>query len=334
MAGRDEMGSQIDSDLDAQIKASMQEFDEGETEEHAVEEQAPADTVDAAPEPSEESAPERQRGPDGKFVSTKEPSGEDEPPATEAIDPAPQSWGVAAKAKWAELPMEVRKELTKREADIAQGFSKHSERAKAYDAVAAALEPIRQGLTLNGVTEAQFIQRAVAVDQYLRQDPGAAIKWLAQTYGYQLGSLLPTEAAPDNQVSGLTNRLNTIEQRFAADRARVEQEERRRAESTVNAFMADPKHKYASDVVEEMSAFLAVDPDKNLETAYQKAIWANEKVRQAIRAEETAKKTTAAKRTASVNIRSNGAGQQPAIEGDLDSQIRASIRESMERAGR
>src|SRR6266508_866454 len=117
------MPSQIDDDLDAQIKASMQEYDEGQPEENAVEEQAPADTVDAAPELSEESAPERQRGPDGKFVSTKEPSDEGEPPATEAIEPAPQSWGVAVKAKWASLPHDVRKELIKREADISSGFS-------------------------------------------------------------------------------------------------------------------------------------------------------------------------------------------------------------------
>lgn len=332
------MSSQIDNDLDEQIKASMQEFDEpaDEQETEAPEVEASED----APEPEESAATERPRGPDGKFLpkeskESKEPSGEEEPQATEAIEPAPQSWGAAAKAHWAELPVEVRKELSKREADIAQGFSKHSERAKAYDAIAAAIEPIRQDLALNGVTTEQFIQRAVAVDRYLRQDPGEAIKWLAQAYGHQLGSLLPTSAAPsDPQFSGLTNRLNTIEQRLAAERARVEQEERRRAENTVNAFMADPKHKYANDVIDEMTAFLAVDPDKNLEAAYQKAIWANEKVRQAIRSEEVAKKTTAAKKTAAVNVRSNGAHQSPAVEHDLDSQIRASLREYQERVGR
>jgi hypothetical protein len=167
----------------------------------------------------------------------------------------------------------------------------------------------------------------------MKQNPAEAIRYLAQAYGFDLAQLAPQQSAapasPDDPYSGLTQRLQMIETFLAHDQQRLQAEQLRGVESRVDSFLADPKYKYASDVVQDMLPFLAADPAKNLEAAYAKAIWANPQVREAMLVEETAKKAAAA-RKAPANVRSNGAHPAPAPEADLDAQIKASWRQMQE----
>lgn len=319
-------------DLDAQIREAAKEF-------HDSEAGAPVEASEpSASEEAEAVEPASETDDVIEPVETVEP-------ALPAIEPAPQSWGAATKTAWAKLPQEVRKEILKREGDIAKGFQQHAERAKASEEITRALEPIAQGLAMQGATPAQFVQRAVAIDAALQRDPVGAIQWLAKTYGFDLSSLAPKpadgEPAPEFHPV-LQQRLEESERQLRATQEILQRQERERAQANLDAFMNDPECKYANEsvvgselansVIRDMQVFLAADPSRNLKAAYKKAIRINDAASEAIAAEAAAKRAAEAKRRPA-QVRASAQPARADVPADLESQIRQAADE-LRAAGR
>lgn len=265
-------------------------------------------------------------------------------PASSAIEAAPQSWGAATKAAWERLPAEVRKEILKRETDISKGFEKHAQKSKQYESWAQAFEPIRGALAHSGMDERQYVERAIAVDRFLQEQPAEAIKWLAGQYRIDLSNLMPQQQPAMPEGSGvdpsILQRFNTLEQQNQQFQRQMQQQQLDQAAARVNAFISDPEHKYvneaavgnelANSVIQDMLVFLQADPAKDLGNAYAKAIRVNEQAAQAVAQERAAKAAEKAKRKPT-NVKTNGAAGRPGNV-SLDDAVRASIDEFRARA--
>jgi hypothetical protein len=312
-----------------------------------------------APEPDQpvEAAPERVRGPDGKFISkdaapvqaaapdpklpppesTTKPS--EVQPSTAAVA-APVSWAADAKALWQNLPPAIQNAVLKREDEASKGFRQYSEQTKRYE---QALTPIAQESQRRGMTTEQGIQRLMDGQRFLETQPAQAIMWLAQTHGINLAELatnppaaqpqVRTEAAPQviPQITALEQRLQSIEfgnnltltQQFAASKLHY---------ADVEEFLPDL-------INEVRLANPNMSPMELLEKAYDRAVWLNPDVRSKVIAAQqaetqqaqtakVAEKAAQASRAA-VSIKGSSANSRPPArapsEGNVYDDVRAAI---------
>lgn len=310
------------------------------------------DAVEAAPVTEQPAAvAARARDEAGRFARAEQ-AAETAPPAeqkTSEAEPAkapeaapakasapPVSWSAAAKAKWASLDPDVQAEIAKREGDVTRGFAEKGEEAKRSAEIIAALEPVQGLLKTANIGNAEYIRNLVAADQALRgANPGVspeqAIRHLAAMYGVNVGA--STEPGPASEPQGgaeIDPHVAALRQEVAALRAdamrRQEQEQlglrsnvQRQIDEFRNAVGADgqPLRPYYDQVEPYMIALMEAQGHRDLERAYNEAVWANPDVRASIQAQQAAeaqRKATAeaaarakeAQRKAGLNISARG----------------------------
>ena len=287
-------------------------------------------------EPPEE-APSKDRGSDGKFVAqdaaeeSAEPveeiadqgaEADAEAEEVQALD-APASWSAAAKEVWPNLDPVLQQEVLKREADWQTADGERANKLKGYEPIEAALEPVRSQLALNGLDEATYVRQLVAADQYLSQDPAAAIQWLAQARGVDLSQFTQAESDVDPVVAPLVNEISTLKSQVQGFIRGQQQTEAQRLNDEVQKFGVDKP--YFEEVRPHMAALISSGAAADLQTAYDNAIWANPEVRAKVMAEQSAEaeakrkedaaaKAAKAKRVSETNLSSKGSsgGQTPA----------------------
>lgn len=270
-----------------------------------------------------------------------------EEPQGDADDAAPTSWGTAVKAEWTKLPPAVRKEIAKRERDIAAGFEKHAQRSKVADTYDQILAPVKPLLHQNGVNEFQFVNNLVAAEKALREKPVEAIKWLMNSYKIDPASITGGQAQADGpkgageagqedpKVTALLNRISQLEAGMQKNTAQFDQwrqagekEAHTRALSVVDEFINDPKRKpYIDDaVLTSMTTLMRSGAAKTLPDAYEMATWSNPAVRSKLLAAQASEKAASAKKAAAINVRSNGKARREKVDtDDLDAVIKASL---------
>lgn len=289
-----------------------------------------------------------ERGPDGKFVSTKEPEAVEEAstdaapveaqsetedqttpetgevkPETPAIDP-PISWSSEMKQKWATLPPDVQEYVAGMERDARTHISRLGQQVKAFEPVAKTLEQYKGTFERNGMDYARGLEALLAAQSMLDVNPKAAILEIARAYGVDLGAEpQQSEALPGRETLALQAKIAELERQIAETRtdvvSRKEQERQQREaalQSEVEAFAK--AHPYFAEVEADVAMLIpllrAQSPELSerqlLENAYNKAIRVNDGVwskieadRRAKEAAEAKKKAEAAKKVASLNVR-------------------------------
>lgn len=296
-------------DLRSTIEAQF--TDEPVAESSAPEVEAPAEgVVEAnidAPEPKGDHPSDPARYADGKFKPIKDaapekaapeqvsPSKDDQtkasaPASTPTVAP-PAGWTAAEKAEWSKLSPAVQAAVSRREQEIANGGKQWSEEKRRYESV---LAPIAEASGKRGLPVEQGIQLLVAAQNALDRDPISGIKRIAATYGVDLATLAGPAAEGSQQqpdIEALVRRamqpiLAPIQERFAG-------EEHQRQQSTVNIvteFATAPGHEHFDAVQNELMAMIpsikAVNPtwtpEKVLQDAYDRAVYANPTTRTAV----------------------------------------------------
>lgn len=303
------------------------------------------ETTEAAPEVAPEVTPEitkepRARSEDGKFAK-KEP--EVTPEAEVAPEPAPRkapsSWKPAAQEAFLKadrgepLTTEEIKLLTqeaeRRESDFHKGvseFKSHSERAKAYD---AAIAPYQQHLQSLGVDAPTAINALMRADMTLRtSDPVTKAQYFAQLakeYNIDLNQLQePPQLDPQTQY--LMNELQVLRNQQQMWQNQARQQEQAIAQEQLASF-ATPDRPHFDAVRNEMATLLETGSAKDLQEAYEMAVWMRPDIRQSLldqqRAEAQKKALEQAQaqkaRTAAVSVKgsSPSSGVQPGSKGSL-----------------
>jgi len=242
----------------------------------------------------------------------------------------PSTWRPAAKAHWATLPLEVREEFKKREADVAKGFEQVTHKVRFADSVVQEIEPYIAMIQSEGGTPQLAIRQLLATAYRLRtgtpQERGALIRQVAQQYGADLGQQ-QAGAEPDpqqqwaqyiqQQLSPLQQRIQQYEQEHLTAQQRQEQEKQQEIQGQIEAFQSarnqdgTPKFKYFENVRGLMGSLIEGGNAQSLEQAYDLACNADPEVRAALVTEQShaanAKRLEEAKRTADEARRANAA---------------------------
>ena len=279
---------------------------------------------------------ERVRDEAGKFAP-KADKPADEMPAAPEPPPrkAPSSWKPAAQEAFlkadrgdALTPEEIKlltAEAERRESDFLKGvgeFKSHADRARAYD---QAVAPYQKHLESIGVDAPTAISALMRADVILRtSDPQTKANYfaqLAQQYGIDLGNVQQPQPV-DAQTKYLMDQMQALRQQQEMWQNQVQKQEQEKANSELARFtQADKPHFEA--VRNDMADLLQAGKAKDLEEAYDMAVWMRQDIRSTLieqqraeaqrKAEETARSQRA--RTAAVSVKGSSpsaGGVQPA----------------------
>lgn len=259
--------------------------------------EAPASESDKSPEQvTEQGAPKDDRRDErGRFAAREKPSEESgRQPHTQAAQRAeetqaqkpaasgqPPSWlSPAGKAKWANVPNDIKADIGRMEQEAAAG----AQAARMY----SDLEPFAQRAAHHGQRLADVIAQYVGIEDLISRDIGAGLTVICRNKGLnqeQAASLFadlarkfganpstanghaqPPQAAqfdPNDPLNDLLQpflgpvmqKLQTVEERFSNFYTAQEQAQRAQFESQVNSladeitkFAADPAHIFFDDV--------------------------------------------------------------------------------------
>lgn len=307
----------------------------------------------------------RQRGPDGKFVRTSgqaastNGAAEPEISATETEisqpveapvtpkphDAAPNTWRKELASEFGKLPESVRQEIHRREADFHKGIGQYKEAANFAHTVARELVPYQQTMQQYGKQPHEVVKEATAAwNTLLTGSPQEkATFWLqvAKDYGIDIAS---SGAEPQQATTGQTQVdpiVAALQRELGEIKTHLTTQERQRAEAefsthveSVKSFGSDPKHKHFEAVREDMAALIESGRAKDLEEAYNKAIWGHPEVRISLLAEqeqERAKKAAAdaakARAAAGANVTRRGTPPVPQKAGTMEDTIRNKLRQ-------
>lgn len=302
----------------------------------------------------------RARGPDGKFVPkangaapaiaqdvTAVAPTTDETvvaPAAKPHDAPPNTWKKEATADWAKLPETARQEIHRREADFHKGIGQYKDAAGFGSQMAQELLPYQQTITDKGIHPREVVKTLGAAWNTLvtgtPEAKHALLLQIAKDYGINIAA---PSAEAQQPAAGATQddpRLAVAIQRIDKLEGHLTTQERQRAEAEfathvdkVNAFGADPKHPHFNLVRDDMSALIESGRAKDLDDAYDKAIWVNPESRKLLLAEQEKERVTkasadaaAARKAAGANVQRRGTPPVAPKPGTMEDTIRSNYR--------
>lgn len=315
-----------------------------------------------APEPEEEdAAPSKDEGRDtgsgrerdegGKFTKqAKEKAEKQETPEKNATEPenqalektvaAPQSWSAQAKSQWAGLPDGVKAEIVKRESDIHRKLTSNEEDFNLGKSMKEIITPYMPIITAEGGTPAKAVQSLLNTAYQLRTAPpaqkAALIKQIATQYGVDWTQVNQQQAPVDPVMQQITSRLDGIESKFTQQNTLQEQQEQARITSEIQAFAANPANTYFEQVRSHMAALMGSNQAKDLQEAYDKAIWANSEIRPILLAtqqkeqDDKRKAELAKKKKAAVSVTGSPGVSPPNSEKPKSRTVEEDLREVMD----
>lgn len=236
---------------------------------------------------------------------------------------APPAWSNSVKAKWPTLDPEIRAEILKREADVHRGFTKNDEErnfGKEMRQIVAPYEAIIRaaGGTIPGAV-ADVLNTAYILRTADPQTKAQTIAQVCQQYGIDLKLVAQPQGEVNPQVAALQQEIRQIR----AEQTQRQQQERQQLEqqvlNAVETFGQDPKHPHFRAVSAHMGALMQAGEAKDMEQAYEMAVWARPDLRAQLLAAQTAQQTatqqtrqrTEKARAKAVSVRGGPGGYTP-----------------------
>lgn len=206
--------------------------------------------------------------------------------------PAPPSWNAEAKAKWAEVPPDVRRYIAEREENVHRQFTRHDEERNFGRAMSQTLQPYAQTLQEIGVPADRAVAGLLNVDNVLRK--GTPEQKLEMVHEIMRSYQIPAEAVFNHQPLPQDPRLNALQQQLQAVQQQLQQgqhqqqsaAEEEAARLELATFKANAPHLEA--VREEMANLLTNGMASSLPDAYEKAVLLNPETRKLVLAQQNA----------------------------------------------
>jgi hypothetical protein len=311
-------------------------------------------------DPAESSAAERARDDRGRFAGKTEavdavvveptqqattgtvaPTQQAEQPT--AVPP-PSNLKPELRAAWDAAPPELRKYIADREAEVHKGFTRMDEERQFGKQLKDVISPYMPLIQAQGGNPASAVQSLLNTAYiFTAGTPAqkiAALQQVAQQYQIPLENVQqyqhqqrvdPTVAALQQQVQQLTQaRQQEVSQR--------EEQENYQIQSEIAAFAAAPGHEHFEQVKPHLAALLTNGLAKDLQDAYDQAIWARPDLRQTVLAaqQHTAKQAQATQAQARAAAAKQAAGSVSGTAGasipvrapdrSLEDELRANLR--------
>ena len=271
----------------------------------------------------------------GKFAARAVPA--EIEPAVE-LSKAPEAWKPEAKAHWDKLPPEVQKYVSDREAEVHKGFTRFDEDrqfGKQIKDIVSPYLPLIRSQGGNPVTAVQgLLQTAYLLNTAPKEQKATLIRQLAEQHGV-LESLAQPAQYVDPQVAQLQARLQQLEGSNAQQAQEREAQSMAGIQHQIAAFAADPKNAHFEHVRGHMVAMLQGGVAKDLQDAYEQAVWARPDLRQALISEQVTQQQASAQQASkdrAIKARSAGASVSgsPGVVVPIASQPNRSLREELQ----
>lgn len=249
--------------------------------------------------------------------------------AAQTTAKAPSSWKPEAAAVWAKIdagqPLTTaeiklfRDEAARREGDYhkgVQGWKQHATAGQAYE---AAIAPYKETLTKLGVDGVTAVSELLKADHTLRYAPDSVKvqKLLELAHIYQID--LSKQFTPE--IAKYERELYEMREKLAQTESAQQQSVRESLDSELSRFAAAPGHEHFEAVRAHMGALLSSGLAKDLEEAYQQAVYANPQTREALHEQQRRASDESARlqraRAAAGSVRgSSPAAGTPSAKGD------------------
>lgn len=279
-------------------------------------------TVNESKEVSVEDKPAtaaRSRDETGKFAKTEVKT--DKPDTTVAQKTqelkdvkreikAPASWKSEARAKWETLPDDIRAEVARREEETHSIISRHDDDRAFAKQLKEVINPYMPLIQSEGGTPAGAVRDLLNTAYVLRtgspQQKATLLRQVAQQYGVDLSQGAQTQQVPNDPiVQQLYQKVAQLEGTLTnAERAK-QQQEQSAINQQIQAFASDPKNVHFEAVKPHMAALLQSGLAKDMEDAYEQAIYARPDIRSTFLEQRNAESET--KRVAEAKVKADAA---------------------------
>lgn len=257
---------------------------------------------------------------------------------------APDSWSAPMKEKFPTLAPDVQAYISQREAESNKKITANDDDRNFGKRIKDTLSPYMQTIVQEGGTPEKAVDSLFRTALILRSPNPAmrasALQAIAKQFNIPLGQ--PLQRGPQYpELAPIQQRLDRIEQGQQAELQQRQSQETAQITGFVEAFAADPKNVHYEAVKPKMAALLSSGQAKDLQDAYDQAIWADPAIRSTLTAAEVqaaaGKRSTDAQSKADIAKRANVSvvggpgGAIPAQgasadSGSLRDQIRANFR--------
>lgn len=293
------------------------------------------DEVEGAATETEESVEPQAAGETAEVTATA-PSGTDSIAGGASLeakewDRPPAGLSTEHKAAWKEWPENIRKEFVRREADFHKGIEEYKSGHQFSRAVVDIIKPYEPIIRAEGGTYLGAISNLIQTAYELRQDPSGVISRLAQMYGVNLQQMQAPAQQTDPHVAAMQQRIQQLEGYVQNSLGSQQQQVNAYAQQELEKFLADPSHLYYDEVKPDMAVLLSQGRATDLKDAYDKAVWANPKIRPLMLAEQQrkseqeriakAKQKAANASRASFDVSGSGPDQPTAQDMDLRQEL-------------
>lgn len=252
--------------------------------------------------------PAKSRAEDGKFAKSEKqaaPKPVAKPVTTQGehksfattpaarLEATPRSYTNAVKAKWAELPEDVRQDLIKREREVELGFTKMDEERTFGRQMKDTINPYMPVIQSMGYEAPKVIQSLLNSAYVLKTGtPEQKLKHLrqiAESYGVDPRGLQIPATAISPEIASLQRELAQLKGERNQEVTFKQQQEKEVVNQTIREFAADTDaHPHFEAVRPRMAALLSANQAQNLQDAYEQAIYADPTIRSTLLESHTA----------------------------------------------
>jgi hypothetical protein len=220
----------------------------------------------------------------------------------------PDTWTKEAQAKWAELPPEIRREVAKREGDIAKYVSDTAVAVKVAQGFEKVTEPYMGVFQRYNINPWNHMSNLLAAHAQLvfgtPEQKVGMFKQLAQDSGIDLAALAAGTPQTENPLNGkvekLLERIAFLEKGVTGVSTTLHNARAAELEQSVLAYGQDEEnHPFFWEVADEINKLIQSKAVETLDEAYQMAIWKNPLTKQKMIDREAGKRQAAVAASAS-----------------------------------
>lgn len=222
---------------------------------------------------------------------------------------APNSFSAAAKAEWDKVPASVAAEIARREADIHREFTRQDGERQFAKTMKSVIDPYMPLIAQQGGNPMAVVKSMLETAKVLSTgDPVTktnAIRQLIRDVGIDPQALFGEQQQIDPMLQTVHQKFQALEEQQRQQQYYAQQQQEAQTQSVIGAFAADPKNVHFEQVKGHMAALLQAGQAKDLQDAYDQAVWARPDTRSSLLAEQ--QRSAEEKRAAEMRAKADAA---------------------------
>ena len=252
---------------------------------------------------------------------------------TERLTKAPEGWKPAAREGWSELPEQVRREIHRRELDIATGLQESAESRRLSARFEKVVQPYAPLMQAEGVAEPLqavegLLKTAATLQLGSKEQKAAKVAAMIQHYGIDLEALDDVLAktikgepqTPDPVRKAIEERVAPLEQFYKGMQSRIAASQQQYAGAiTQEIDKFAPTAEFFEDVRLDMAAIMEAAAgnkrELGLQEAYNMACQMNPEIKQVLEKREADKALNNTQQRTQRKIATASASRRPGMVG-------------------